>query len=110
MPLTKKTCWKKSRRHGRWCSIVGQTGHLLFHLFDAESAGAKLGNSVQEITLTHDSLAAANSLGQPVEVAPPFVMLASDEGSYMSGTMIAVTGGAGSSRAHSISNPQLPQL
>ena len=33
--------------------------------------------------------------GQPVEVAPPFVMLASDEGSYMSGTMIAVTGGAG---------------
>jgi NAD(P)-dependent dehydrogenase (short-subunit alcohol dehydrogenase family) len=33
--------------------------------------------------------------GQPVEVVPPFVMLASDEGSYMSGTMIAVTGGAG---------------
>ncbi|MGF6527624.1 glucose 1-dehydrogenase [Variovorax sp. PvP013] len=32
--------------------------------------------------------------GQPVEVAPPFVMLASNEGSYISGAMIAVTGGA----------------
>ena len=32
--------------------------------------------------------------GQPVELAPPYVMLASDEGSYISGAMIAVTGGA----------------
>jgi NAD(P)-dependent dehydrogenase (short-subunit alcohol dehydrogenase family) len=31
--------------------------------------------------------------GQPVEVAPAFVLLASDEGSYMSGARIAVTGG-----------------
>ncbi|MGK9149341.1 SDR family oxidoreductase [Plantibacter flavus] len=31
--------------------------------------------------------------GQPAEVAPPFVLLASDEGSYMSGAVIAVTGG-----------------
>jgi NAD(P)-dependent dehydrogenase (short-subunit alcohol dehydrogenase family) len=31
--------------------------------------------------------------GQPVEVAPAFVMLASDEASYMSGSVIAVTGG-----------------
>jgi NAD(P)-dependent dehydrogenase (short-subunit alcohol dehydrogenase family) len=32
--------------------------------------------------------------GQPVEVAPPYVMLASDEASYISGAMIAVTGGS----------------
>ncbi len=32
--------------------------------------------------------------GQPAELAPPYVMLASDEGSYISGAMIAVTGGA----------------
>ncbi|MES2308220.1 MAG: glucose 1-dehydrogenase [Verrucomicrobiota bacterium] len=31
--------------------------------------------------------------GQPVEVAPVFVMLASDEASYISGAMIPVTGG-----------------
>jgi NAD(P)-dependent dehydrogenase (short-subunit alcohol dehydrogenase family) len=31
--------------------------------------------------------------GQPAEVAPAFVLLASDESSYMSGTVIAVTGG-----------------
>jgi NAD(P)-dependent dehydrogenase (short-subunit alcohol dehydrogenase family) len=31
--------------------------------------------------------------GQPAEVAPAFVMLASDEASYMSGSVIAVTGG-----------------
>ncbi|WP_137389683.1 SDR family oxidoreductase [Rhodoligotrophos defluvii] len=31
--------------------------------------------------------------GQPVEVAPVFVMLASDEASYVSGATIAVTGG-----------------
>jgi NAD(P)-dependent dehydrogenase (short-subunit alcohol dehydrogenase family) len=32
--------------------------------------------------------------GQPAEVAPAFVMLASDEASYISGATIAVTGGA----------------
>jgi NAD(P)-dependent dehydrogenase (short-subunit alcohol dehydrogenase family) len=32
--------------------------------------------------------------GQPVEVVPPFVMLASDEASYISGARIPVTGGA----------------
>jgi NAD(P)-dependent dehydrogenase (short-subunit alcohol dehydrogenase family) len=31
--------------------------------------------------------------GQPKEVAPVFVMLASDEASYISGARIAVTGG-----------------
>jgi NAD(P)-dependent dehydrogenase (short-subunit alcohol dehydrogenase family) len=31
--------------------------------------------------------------GQPAEVAPVFVMLASDEASYISGAVIAVTGG-----------------
>ena len=31
--------------------------------------------------------------GQPVELAPVYVMLASDEGSYVSGARIAVTGG-----------------
>lgn len=31
--------------------------------------------------------------GQPVELAPVYVMLASDEGSYISGARIAVTGG-----------------
>jgi NAD(P)-dependent dehydrogenase (short-subunit alcohol dehydrogenase family) len=31
--------------------------------------------------------------GQPVEVAPIYVLLASDEGSYISGSRYAVTGG-----------------
>jgi len=31
--------------------------------------------------------------GQPAEVAPAYVLLASDEASYISGTRIAVTGG-----------------
>ncbi|MCB8883884.1 SDR family oxidoreductase [Acidisoma cellulosilytica] len=31
--------------------------------------------------------------GQPVEVAPPYVMLASDEASYMSGALVTVAGG-----------------
>jgi NAD(P)-dependent dehydrogenase (short-subunit alcohol dehydrogenase family) len=31
--------------------------------------------------------------GQPVEVAPAYVLLASDDGSYISGARIAVTGG-----------------
>ena len=31
--------------------------------------------------------------GQPAELAPVYVMLASDEASYVSGAMIAVTGG-----------------
>ena len=30
---------------------------------------------------------------QPAELAPPYVMLASDEASYISGATIAVTGG-----------------
>jgi NAD(P)-dependent dehydrogenase (short-subunit alcohol dehydrogenase family) len=32
--------------------------------------------------------------GQPVELAPAYVMLATDEASYVSGATIAVTGGA----------------
>jgi NAD(P)-dependent dehydrogenase (short-subunit alcohol dehydrogenase family) len=31
--------------------------------------------------------------GQPREVAPVYVLLASDEGSYISGATVAVTGG-----------------
>ena len=31
--------------------------------------------------------------GEPAELAPVYVMLASDEGSYISGARIAVTGG-----------------
>jgi NAD(P)-dependent dehydrogenase (short-subunit alcohol dehydrogenase family) len=31
--------------------------------------------------------------GQPVELAPAYVMLASEEASYISGATIAVTGG-----------------
>jgi NAD(P)-dependent dehydrogenase (short-subunit alcohol dehydrogenase family) len=31
--------------------------------------------------------------GQPAELAAPYVMLASDEASYISGATIAVTGG-----------------
>jgi NAD(P)-dependent dehydrogenase (short-subunit alcohol dehydrogenase family) len=32
-------------------------------------------------------------VGQPAELAPVYVLLASDEGSYISGARIAVTGG-----------------
>jgi hypothetical protein len=31
--------------------------------------------------------------GQPAELAPAYVLLASEDGSYMSGAMIPVTGG-----------------
>ena len=31
--------------------------------------------------------------GQPAELAPVYVLLASDEASYMSGAIVAVTGG-----------------
>jgi hypothetical protein len=31
--------------------------------------------------------------GQPAELAPVYVLLASDEGSYISGARVAVTGG-----------------
>lgn len=31
--------------------------------------------------------------GQPAELAPAYVLLASDDGSYMSGSKVAVTGG-----------------
>ena len=31
--------------------------------------------------------------GQPVDLAPVYVLLASDEGSYISGARVAVTGG-----------------
>jgi NAD(P)-dependent dehydrogenase (short-subunit alcohol dehydrogenase family) len=31
--------------------------------------------------------------GQPAELAPAYVLLASDDGSYISGAMIPVTGG-----------------
>jgi NAD(P)-dependent dehydrogenase (short-subunit alcohol dehydrogenase family) len=39
------------------------------------------------------SAAALDRPGQPAEVAPAYVMLASDEASYVSGARIAVTGG-----------------
>lgn len=39
------------------------------------------------------SSAALDRPGQPAEVAPVYVMLASDEASYVSGARIAVTGG-----------------
>ena len=33
--------------------------------------------------------------GQPVEIAPVYVLLASQEGSYITGEVYGVTGGAG---------------
>ena len=39
------------------------------------------------------SMTPAGRPGQPAELAGAYVLLASDEGSYMSGAMIAVTGG-----------------
>ena len=35
----------------------------------------------------------ASGPAQPAELAPVYVMLASDEASYVSGTMVGVTGG-----------------
>lgn len=51
-----------------------------------------IAKSVDELeTLGHDTpLARA---GQPAELAPAYVLLASREGSYMSGNVVAVTGG-----------------
>ena len=43
--------------------------------------------------------------GQPVELAPVYVMLATDEASYVSGATIAVTGGMSSGRTRSPSHP-----
>ena len=37
--------------------------------------------------------AGSRRAGQPGELAPAYVLLASDEGSYMSGALIPVTGG-----------------
>lgn len=39
------------------------------------------------------SSSALNRPGQPVEVAPVYVLLASDGASYLSGARIAITGG-----------------
>jgi NAD(P)-dependent dehydrogenase (short-subunit alcohol dehydrogenase family) len=39
------------------------------------------------------SSSALNRPGQPAEVVPAYVLLASDEASYISGARIAVTGG-----------------
>ena len=51
-----------------------------------------IAKSPQELeTLGHDT--PIGRAGQPVELAPAYVLLASAEGSYMSGNVVAVTGG-----------------
>jgi NAD(P)-dependent dehydrogenase (short-subunit alcohol dehydrogenase family) len=41
----------------------------------------------------HGESAPLGRAGQPAEVAPAYVFLASDEASYVSGARVAVTGG-----------------
>jgi len=48
----------------------------------------------EERVASFGSSSALNRPGQPAEVAPVYVVLASDEASYVSGARIAVTGGS----------------
>lgn len=53
------------------------------------------GGSSQEKVKNFGSKSAFGRPGQPVEIAPVYVLLASQEGSYITGEVYGVTGGAG---------------
>ena len=53
------------------------------------------GGASQEKLKTFGQKSAFGRPGQPVEIAPAYVLLASQEGSYMTGEVIGVTGGSG---------------
>ncbi len=48
----------------------------------------------EEKVQKHGQSAPLERAGQPAEVAPVFVFLASDEASYVSGEIVGVTGGS----------------
>jgi NAD(P)-dependent dehydrogenase (short-subunit alcohol dehydrogenase family) len=48
----------------------------------------------EEKVSKHGESAPLERAGQPAEVAPVFVFLASDEASYVSGEIVGVTGGS----------------
>lgn len=53
------------------------------------------GGQPQEKVETFGSKSAFGRPGQPVEIAPVYVLLASQEGSYITGEVYGITGGAG---------------
>ena len=61
------------------------------HLSVAQPSGGQ----PQETLETFGSKSHFGRPGQPVEIAPVYVLLASQEGSYITGEVYGVTGGAG---------------
>ena len=74
---------------GVWCSYKADRKE---HALMREMVGGIAPTLAYELeTLGHDT--PLGRAGQPAELAPAYVLLASAEGSYMTGAVIAVTGG-----------------
>jgi NAD(P)-dependent dehydrogenase (short-subunit alcohol dehydrogenase family) len=88
----------------KWVEDAGRTAVLVpGDLTDAANCRTVIDRAVQEsgrvdILVSNAAFQATHQVplgrpGQPAEVAPAYVFLASDEASYVSGARIAVTGG-----------------
>nr|RZI36536.1 putative oxidoreductase YghA [Cryobacterium sp. SO1] len=66
---------------------IREEGHCIFIVIPATSWPDKLPTFGQDISL--------GRAGQPAELAPTYVFLASPEASYISGALVPVTGGKG---------------